>query len=354
MSELLETTATDDYAFQAEALSEGWSDGLPVLAPTPERVAAMLAAVDAPRELSFGPVPPAGRLATLESVAANAVLAGMRPEWFPVLAASLAATLDPAFNLEGVQTTTHNTSTLIVVNGPARELGFASGAGALGPGSPADATTGRALRLCLRNIGGARAPLPDRATLGSPAKFTYCLAEAEEANPWWPLHVDRGFAVEESVVTVFAGEAPHNLQDHINSTAEGILSIFASDVGLLASNQAYYMGEILVVLGPEHAETIASAGWTKTDVRDYLFDRARNTMGDLKRAGGDVMAWWPAWFRALGEHDLVPIVEHPEDLLVMVAGGPGKHSAAIHGWGPTKCVSRPVLTRGLEALAHSR
>jgi len=101
MSELLETTATDDYAFQAEALAEGWSDGLPVLAPTPERVAAMLATVDAPRELSLGPVPPAGRLATLESVAANAVLAGMQPEWFPVLVAALAAALDPVFNLEG-------------------------------------------------------------------------------------------------------------------------------------------------------------------------------------------------------------------------------------------------------------
>jgi hypothetical protein len=328
-----------------------WSDGLPVVAPTRERVAEMLAAVDAAPELALGRIPPSQRVATLEALAANAVLAGMRPEWFPVLVASVAATLDPAFNLEGVQTTTHNCSTLIVVNGPARNLGFSSGAGAMGPGSPADATTGRALRLCLRNIGGAVSPEPDRATFGTPAKFTYCLAEAEEANPWRPLHVDRGFAATASVVTVFQGEAPHNVNDHTSRTPEGMLGNLAADVGSLAANQVYYMGEVLVILGPEHAAMIAAAGWTKEDVRDYLFDRARNRLRDLKRSGGHEMAWWPPWFFALDDDDRVPAVAHPEDIIVMVAGGPGRHSACVHGWGPARCVSREVVTTGLESLA---
>jgi hypothetical protein len=348
---LQDVDALDDSSFQQVALEARWSDGLPVLAPTAERVEAMLAMVDAAPDFSLGRVAPTGRTATVEAVAANAVMAGCQPQWFPVVLAAVSAVLDPAFNLEGIQPTTHPVSSLILVNGPlAGELGYNCEGNALGPGTAANATTGRALRLVLQNIGGGRSPDLDRSTQGGPAKFTYCAAENEAASPWGPLHVDRGYDRDESTVTVFGGEAPHNIEDHVSSTAEGILYTAASTIAGRGANNPYVMGEVVVLLGPEHARTIADQGWSKTHVRDFLYDTARSTKRELKRGGMWGMTYWPPWFDAVDDDHPLPVVENQEGMIVAVVGGPGKHSSCIHSWGATRGVTRPVLHSGLDRL----
>jgi hypothetical protein len=349
---ILDVDAADEAEFQRVALANGWSDGLPVIAPTPDRVAAMLAALDAPPDFSLGRVPPAGRAATLDVLAANAVMAGCEPRWFPVVVAAVSAALDPAFNLESMVPTTHPVSTFVCVNGPAvRALDYNGGANALGPGNAANATTGRALRLVLQNVGGGRAPDVDRSTQGGPAKYTYCAAENEAANPWAPLHVERGFRRDESVVTVFGGSAPTNIVDYVSKTAEGILYTAASTIAGTGSNNAYYMGQLVLFLAPEHARTIAASGWRKSDVRMFLYDMARNSLRDLKRGGMWGMQYWPPWFATVDDDHRLPLVEHPDDIVVIVLGGAGRQSCCMHAWtGTTTGISRPVLTEGLEAF----
>lgn len=342
----------DEYSFQRVALERGWSDGLPVVAPTQERVAAMLATVDAPPELSLGTMPPGGRAATLEAIAANAVLAGCEPRWFPVVVAAVSAALDPLFNLEGMVPTTHPVSTFACVNGPAAEaLGYNGGANALGPGNAANATTGRALRLVLQNIGGGRSPNVDRSTQGGPAKYTYCAAENEQASPWLPLHAERGFAREQSAVTVFGGEAPANIVDYVSKTPEGILQAAASTASGRGANNCYYMGELVLLLCPEHTKVIAAAGWSKSDIRGYLFDHARNSLRDLKRGGMWGMQYWPPWFTSVDDDHRLPMVETSDAIWIVVLGGAGRQSSCIRAWtGTSRGVSRPILTEGLDDL----
>ncbi len=185
-SQVIELTDSLE-AVQAYFLERGWTDGLPVVPPTPERVEAMLAGIDAEPDLVVGKIPPLWGDATVEKVAINAVMAGCRPAALPALVAALEAMLEPAFNLYGVQATTHPVAPLLIVHGPAAaRLGMHAGAGALGPGNAANATLGRAVRLCLWNLGGARPGAGDMATLGSPTKYTYALAEREDASPWGP------------------------------------------------------------------------------------------------------------------------------------------------------------------------
>ena len=213
----------DDYdAVQNLYLERGWSDGLPITPPTPERVAAMLAASNLEPQQVVAQLPPNWGDATVERLAVNAVMAGCLPDYLPVIVAGVSAMSDPAFNLYAVQATTHSCAPLFIVNGPIRaQLGLNSGSGAYGPGWRANAAIGRAVRLALLNIGGGYPGIGDMSTQGAPSKYTYCVAENEEANPWTPLHVERGFAPEQSTVTVLAGEPPHNINDHTGSSAGG-------------------------------------------------------------------------------------------------------------------------------------
>jgi len=191
---------------------KGVTDGLPVVPPTRERVERMLAGSGRPRDELLGTMPPNyGRL-TVEKAAINAVLAGCRPEYLPVVVAAAESACDPAFNLHGVATSTHFAAPLIVVNGPIRtRIGLNSAFGVFGPGYRANATIGRALRLLMINVGGARPGEISMSTFGHPGRYTYCIAENEEASPWPPFHASRGFPAEVSTVTLFAGEGPHGI-----------------------------------------------------------------------------------------------------------------------------------------------
>ena len=228
---------------------------------------------------------------------------------------------DPAFNLHAVLPTTHPCTPLVIVNGPvAARLGVNSGANALGQGHRANAVIGRALRLVLQNVAGATPGHVDRATLGHPGKYTYCLAENEAASPWEPLHVERGFGADESCVTVCASEAPHNVNDHSSTTPEGLLTALAGR--------------------PEHAATIASTGWSKADFKRALWERSRIR---LARFSAENLARFatidPARFRDRSPEDEVSLAPAPEDVMVVVAGGPGKHSAIIPTFGATRAVT---------------
>jgi hypothetical protein len=308
----------------------GWTDGLPIVPPTETRVRELLkqTARD-PREV-VGVLPPRQGEATVEKIAANAVMAGCRPEYFPVVLAAIEALADPLFNLDSVQATTHPVAPLIVVNGPiARAIGLQAGYNAFGQGFRANVTIGRAVRLVLMNVGGGLPGAGDRATQGSPAKIAYCVAENEAESPWEPLHVEAGLPRDTSTVTVFGAEGPHNIQDHFSNTALGVLRTVAGAMGQAGSNNLLGRGGPLLSLGPEHAATIAKEGYTKQQVKEFLFEHARFP---LKRLGLEYQRQQiERWSVVDAPDTMIPIVRRPEDLSLIVVGGAGKHSC----WQPT-------------------
>ncbi|MBI2197384.1 MAG: hypothetical protein HYU42_02105 [Candidatus Rokubacteria bacterium] len=332
-------------AIDAYFVEHQWSDGLPVVPPTEARVRGMLAAVRRDPQESLGDMPPGWRAATIEKLAINAVMAGCLPSYFPVIVAAAEAMLDPAFNLYGVQATTHPVAPLLIVGGDyARTIGMHWGSGCFGPGHRANATIGRALRMILLNLGGAWPGHGDMATQGQPSKYSYAVAENEPDTPWEPLRVALGFRPEDSTVTVFGAEGPHNVNDHVSTTAAGILTNCCSVMTTLGSNVGWYMSQsqVLLVLGPEHAATIARSGFSRRDVQEFCFNHARMALRELRLGGMYGIHEWPAWMNAIQDEDVrLPIVLSPEDILVMVAGGPGKHSAVV----PNCTFSRTVTRR---------
>jgi hypothetical protein len=332
----------DEAQVFEEFVRRDWCDGLPIVAPTRERVDRMLAGAEG--DATLGLMAPLWREATLEKLAVNAVMAGCEPPAFPVIVAAVRAMLDPAFNLYGVQATTHPVAPLLIVSGPrARALGLHAGAGLFGPGFRANATLGRAIRLILMNVGGGWPGRHDMATQGSPAKFSFAIAEREEASPWEPLHVALGFRPEQSVVTVYGGEPPHNVNDHVSTTAAGVLNNVSDVAATLGSNVGWYLAQsqLLVVLGPEHAATIAADGFTRADVQRFVFEHARLPLGRLRLGGMWGMHDWPLWMKmATDDHVMLPEVPSPDDVFVMVGGGPGKHSAVVPNCTFSRAVSR--------------
>ncbi|MDH5535331.1 MAG: hypothetical protein OEZ08_07165 [Betaproteobacteria bacterium] len=334
---------------------KGWSDGLPVVPPTAERVEAMLGYCDRPWDKPVGAIPPRYGEATPLRLAANAVMAGCRPEYFPVIVATIEAMCEEKFNLYGIQATTHPVAPLLIVNGPiAKELGINAGHNALGPGVQANATIGRAIRLALVNVGGAIPGSGDMSTFGSPAKYTYCVAENEERNPWEPLHVELGFAREASTVTVIGAETPHNVNDHESLSGEGLLRMIAGTIGETGANDIYYEGQPLVIFGPEHAEQVAADGYSKADVKKYFYENGRFPLGRLSHENIErrMRVKFPERFAKAGLDALVPLAQRPEDFLVIVLGGAGKHSAFVPTFGATRAVTR-ALKRSDGSLAGS-
>jgi hypothetical protein len=337
--------APDDLlAFQAFVMERGWGDGLPMIPATSERVAAMLAGVRRPAGDLAAILPPRLGRATVERVAVNAVLAGALPEHFPVILAAVEAVAEPAFNLQAIQTTTHPCSPLVVVNGPiAARLGINGGGNALGQGHRANAVIGRALRLVLQNTGGARPGREDRATQGHPGKYSYCVAENEAASPWEPLSVERGFPREVSTVTVCASEAPHNINDHGSATPEGIVTTVAGTAATVGSNNIYLGGEPLLVLGPEHAATVAGGGWSKADFKRAVWERAQVPLSRFDPANLErFVVIHPAGFKDRPPETPAPIARAWTDIMVVVAGGAGKHSVLIPTFGATRSVTRRI------------
>ena len=325
--------------------SKGWSDGLPVIPPTPERVRRMLAYCDREPGQPVLRIPPRYGAATPVRIAANAVMAGCRPQHFPLVLLALEALADEQYNLYGTQATTHPCTTLLIFNGlAAGEAGINAGHNVMGNHFRANAVIGRAVRLALVNIGAAIPGTGDMATAGTPAKFTFCVAENEAASPWDPLHVELGFPLEASTVTVVAAESPHNINDHESITAEGVLTMIAGTMAITGSNNAYYAGQPVLALGPEHAATLAGDGLGKADVKQWLFDHAilplskfsKETIEQrFRRKRADQYADAPL-------DAPVRMFARPEDLMVIVIGGAGKHSQYVPTFGNTRAVTRAL------------
>jgi hypothetical protein len=320
-----------------DMFERGWSDGLPVVPPTPERVEAMLGGRDGAR--SLGPVPPVGGEATLERVAACAVLAGCRPEHLPLVEAAVEASLDPAFNVHGINVTTQPAGPIVIVNGPARErTGLNSGMGVLGPGTRGNATVGRALRLCLSLTGGAVPGGLDRSTLGNPGKVGLCIAENEEASPWPPLHVERGFPAEASTVTVLACDAPLSVSDHRSRSAEELALVLARAAEATWSPFWWPMDDdSLFVICPEHAALFAAAAWDKRRLRSEIFAAAVRPAGELRRGETTPLV------RESRDDEQIHKWSSPERILIVCAGGEaGRYSAVL---GPCDGMGTRPVTR---------
>jgi len=339
-TDLIDIAEANDEDDAAEQLHKwGWTDGLPVVVPTPERVERFLAAATADPDASLGPIAPRGAELTLRGLAANAVMAGCLPAYMPVLEAAVVAMQQPDFNLYGMQMTTHPCALMVVVQGPlAAELGIASGAGCMGSGFRANGTIGRAVRLVAMNIGGARpgegevAGDIDRATQGTPAKWSFCFAENRADSPWPFFAQELGFEESDDVVTIGAVEGPHNINDNQSTTGENLLKTIAATMSTPGANTIYRGGDQFVVLGPEHAQVLHDSGFDRRAAQEYLFEHARV---DATRVGAEKLeeaSLWGGYRLKLEEWGYrVPIARAPEDIRLIVAGGTGKHSA----WMPT-------------------
>lgn len=357
MNNLVEHPAVPAREVDADDLIEwyyqqGYSDGLPLVPPTPAKIDAMVKALGGDPGFRECRVPPRWGSLTREVLAINMVMAGCLPEYAVIVRAAMLALTDPAFNLNGVQATTHMASPLLIVNGPARKAsGMNAGCNAFGSGNRANATIGRAIRLILLNVGGGWPGELDKSTLGSPAKYTYCIAENEDVSPFVPYHVEHGYKAEDSTVFVLAAEPPHSVTNHIANDPQGILDSVCSAMSTICNNNAVMGGHCAVVIGPEHARTIAQHGWKRHDIRHYLWKNAGNLWKDLyfnERYGKVYNRSFPAWYKREPEA-FTPVVPSPDNIHVFVAGGEaGRFSAFIPGWGK---VSSPVL-RAIDPAAE--
>ena len=313
-----------DDAFEV-LYARGVTDGLPVVPPTRERVrAAVEASGRAPDELIALVAPRHGR-ATVERIAINAVLAGCRADYLPTVIAGVQAICDPAFALEGVSGTTDAVAPLLILNGPVRqELDVNCGASVFGAGWRANATIGRAVRLVWANVGGAAAGEISMSTFGQTGRYTYCIGEREEASPWQPLHVEHGFAAGDSTVAALAAEPPQVVVDARNRAGREILATIARSGEAIASHAQGDLGDTLLVIGPEHAQSLAADGWSKAGVRDFVWEHARAEVSGAR----------------------VPKFRDPANVKVVVAGGTaGRFSAWIPGWPFPGAPSGLVLKR---------
>ncbi|OLC32787.1 MAG: hypothetical protein AUH81_15575 [Candidatus Rokubacteria bacterium 13_1_40CM_4_69_5] len=322
-----------------EALyARGVTDGLPVVPPTPDRVRRAIEACGRHGGDLVALVPPNYGRATVEKIAVNAVMAGCRPEYLPVVIAAVEAVCDEAFDLHGVSATTNAPSPLVIVNGPVRAaLDVNCGAGVFGSGRRANATIGRALRLVCVNVGGARPGAISMSTLAHPGRYTYCIGEYEEVSPWPSLAVEHGFGPQDSTVAVLAADAPLGVYDQRSRRAADLLATIAPSLAVVANHKMTHWGDTVLVLSPEHAQTIAGDGWTKADIRRNLFERLRRPVRDLvpgKDGGDGLPEHVLRKFRhPQDDETLIPKFRSPENLKIVVAGGTaGRFSAIVPGW----------------------
>ena len=317
--EVPDTPEAIEYCYR-----QGWTDGLPVVPPTQERVREFLDAAGARAGSVLGEVADRARVITAEKVAINAVMAGCLPAYLPVVVAAVQAMTDDRFCLHGSMASTGGAAPLLIVNGPIRD-----------PARPqcrrqrlrartrANATIGRALRLILLNVCDAQPGVLDQATMGHPGKYAYCIAEHEEATVWQPLHAERGLDRELSAVTVMAAEAPHYVKNAFGTTAEEVLASVAD----VMAHASYTQGAYLVVLAPEHRAVVERGGWSKADIRAYLAEHARRSVAELKRVG---------YLRGQpepGDAQRFPALVNEDEVLVVAAGGGGgTFSAVVPPW----------------------
>ena len=294
----------DALALMEDYQERGWTDGLPIVPPTPEAVESFLDAAGLEADAVLGSVPTRDVVVTAEQAAINAVMAGCKPAYFPTVVAAVRAHLDEFGNCHSTTGTLSGASQIVVVNGPVRsELGIACRDACFGPGFRANATIGRALRLVIRNVCRAVPGVFDRASLSTPFRYSFCFGEDEEAQIWNPLHVERGFAPESSAVTVHSTMVVWEVMDYVSRTPEAIADGWLAEIlrrGVFA-DRFVAEANLLIVVSHEHQRYFAEAGWSKADVRRHLWERVQASGDDAKRV----------------------MLGGPEGFLLVGAGGPG-------------------------------
>ena len=316
---------------------QGWTDGLPVVPPEPVRVEAMLSMEGRPRETVVASHATTGRECSLLAAAVNAVMAGCLPQYFPVVVAALEAINEHDYHFYASTASTGGAAPLLIVSGPiVNDIGMNAAGNVFGPGNRANATIGRAIRLVIMNVFGMEPGLSDLSTQGHPGKYSFCIAERADRNPWPALNEELGYPKEVSSVTVFAGAGLCNVENHRGNAPEQVLDCFADAMANLGCLSA---GQAVVVMSPEHALVVSSRGWTKGHVRQYLFERARRAVQDMQRVGKyiDASRARPDESTDFDAHCVLENHVHrgrdANDILVTVAGGDaGAHSAFIPSW----------------------
>lgn len=322
----------------------GWTDGLPIVPPTKLRVQEMLIGADLNPDYVVGILDPMGGQATIEKIAVNAVMAGCRPEYMPVLIAAVEAVANPAFDLRGIATTTNPDTPMLIISGPmGKQLALNSGTNALGRGWQANSSMGRAVHLIIQNIGGSWPGITDMSCLGQPGEFAMCLAESEEANPWAPLHMDLGHPKAANVVTVIGAEGMHSIRG-IGQSSEGYLKLVADHlIGL----DRPYRSVVLLIIAQDTAAKLAREGWTKEKIKEFIVAHAKMPFARYKERFIDTdiakrLEGVPPWVYATQDpHALIPM-PFIDQLLLLVSGGPGEKSMLIPGWTGGKTVSKEV------------
>ncbi|MGH3758931.1 UGSC family (seleno)protein [Actinophytocola sp.] len=322
-------------AFTVRLRESGFGDGLLFTPPTPERVAAMVAAMGEPADAEIWPaLIPRGAPVTVEDIAVVAVMAGCTPVLGRLVLAAYRAMAEDEFRLFQAAITTHPSGTLVLVSGPeAERAGLVSGFGGMGPGNWANVALGRAVALSYNLLLGVRPGAGDLSLQGSPAEFSYCVVENLADSPWPGYHEQLG-APSDTAVLVLKCEGPHNVLDNINTNARGVVSTVAHALHRVGLNNCYNpSAQTIVFLNPEHAKIVASDGWTVDDVRYFLYDTARSPRVDVLASG--ISPSWPSWFWAA---DRIPIVTSPNDIIVVVTGAPGPQSQVAVPWGYSRGV----------------
>jgi len=323
---------------------ETFGDALPVVPPTRERVQRMLDAANLDPRQIIGRIPPCYGEATVEKIAANAVMAGCVPPMMRVLIPLVRAVCDDRFNAHGVQATTHFAAPLIIVNGPVRnELGFHFRQNVFSNVARANSTLGRALQLLLLNIGGGRPDSIDMCALGNPGKFSFCIAENEEESPWEPFHLDYGLPRGSSAISLLAAEAPHGVSEHNARTARGVLKSISYALATVWNYRACMNFEALVVLGPEHVRTIHRDGFSKQNVRDFLFENTGVPLRCYDEPGEGVALRGSYKEIAIDGEPCYQKFRDPQAIRIVVSGGTaGKFSAVLGSWATGPRGSQPV------------
>ncbi|MFC1934233.1 hypothetical protein ACFLUK_01860 [Chloroflexota bacterium] len=349
---------------------QGWTDGLPIVPPTKERVAAMISTVGKPASEGIAVLPPKMGEATIEKLAINSVMAGCLPSYFPVIVAAVEALADPTFDLASMNTTTSATSPMLILNGPVRQLlDVNCGWGLLGPGWRANATIGRAISLIMLNIAGRVPGEVSKAVIGFPGRYGMCIGEREEGSPWEPYHVEKGFHRDESTVTVVSPCGAHPLEAPLENNAEELLTTLAGALHLpLLINVCPWwgLGEVVLIIGPDHARILAEGGFSKQDVKQYFYEHTQDIplsffseslIGDMVSAdNGERLAGVSR--RKMVESGLiregqrqvtdkgVALAARPDQFLIIVGGGDGRiHSAFLPTFGDSFAVTRSIALK---------
>ncbi|MBI3969014.1 MAG: hypothetical protein HY329_25520 [Chloroflexi bacterium] len=334
----------DDFEAINDQLYElGWTDGLPVVPPTEDRVERMLRGTTRRPDEIVATLEPKRGQATVEKIAVNAVMAACPPEYMPVIIAAVEAMGDPSLKLYSLLTATHNQSPLVLVNGPiARQLDLACGLPQKPSQRKASATIGRAIVLITINVAGI--PGTTHVHTQEPiTRYYHCVAENEAGSPWEPLHVERGYAPDQSTVTVFPANPPQHLDDMGSTGAKGVLRTLGLSAANSANRNMHGKGEPIFFLGPQHAHTIAKDGWSKLDTKRFLYENARLPQSVFSEENLIVLSdTWIKRFQSGGPESLYPMAESPEEITLVVMGGHGTHSLYIQTVLDAHSVTVPV------------